>query len=266
MTIHSTALVDPAAQLGGDVSIGAYAVVEGRVEIGNRCVLHNHAVVRAGTVLDAHVVVDSFAVIGGPPQSLAFDERVKSGVRVGAHTILRESATISRSTKPGGFTEVGEHCFVMGNAHVGHDCRVGDYVVLGQGCLFAGHVAIGDRTFIGGGAAVHQFVRIGPRVMVGGLVSVIADLPPYTLAGSRGSISGLNLVGLRRGGVARGTIVELKELFAEVYGASNPRAAAAARLEREPPRSAEGRQFLEFFAGGTRGVARLRGKSKQDAE
>lgn len=265
--IHPTAIVDPVAKLGVDVSIGAYAVVEGRVEIGDRCVLRNHAVVRAGTVLGADVVVDSFAVLGGLPQSLTFDPQTPTGVRIGAHTVLREGVTINRSTREGENTVLGAHCFVMGNAHVGHDCRIGDHVVLGQSCMFGGHVEIGDYTFAGGGAAAHQFSRIGPGVMVGGYVNISLDLPPFTLSGSRGSFSGLNLVGLRRRGVPRETVAELKQLLSHVYHtASNPRAAAAERLEQEPPRSTEGRQFLEFFAGGTRGVARLRQKSKQDPE
>lgn len=264
--IHPTAIVDPGAQLGVDVLIGAYAVVEGRVQIGDRCTLRDHAVVRAGTTLDAGVTVDSFAVIGGLPQSLTFDERIETGVQIGAHTILREGATINRSTKEGGDTVLGAHCFIMGNAHVGHDCRIGDHVVIGQSCMFGGHVEIGDYTFTGGGAAAHQFCRIGPGVMVGGYVNISLDLPPFTLSGSRGGISGLNLVGLRRRAMPRETVAELKQLLAHVYGAGNPRAAAAARLERDPPESNEGRRFLEFFAGGTRGVARLRQKSKHDAE
>jgi len=264
--IHPTAIVDPTARLGADVSIGAYAVVEGRVELGEGCVLDNHAVVRAGTVLDEHVVLHSFAVIGGPPQSLTFDEKTETGVRVGAHTILRESVTVSRSAQEGGCTVLGAHCFVMGNAHVGHDCQIGDHVVIGQSCLIAGHVEIGERTFFGGGAGAHQFCRIGSGVMGGGHVDVILDLPPFTLSGMRSNISGLNLIGLRRQGMPRETIAELKQLLSHVYAASNPRAAAAERLEREPPQSNEGMQFLQFFAGGSRGVARLRHKAKHEVE
>jgi UDP-N-acetylglucosamine acyltransferase len=145
----------------------------------------------------------------------------------------------------------------MANVHIGHDCVVGDEVVLANNVMLAGHVEIGAFTFVGGGAGVHQFCRIGGSAMISGLSRLSLDVPPYAMAAERDEVIGLNLVGLKRRGVARESVQELKEAFRAVYfGSGNLRALAGARLEEA--RTEEARRFLAFFAGGKRGFARAR--------
>lgn len=254
--IHPTALVSSEARLGGGVTVGPYAIVEAGVEIGDGCTLHAHAIVRRGSVLGARVQVHPGAVVGGPPQMLVWDESTPSGVRVGADTILREGVTLNRSTRPDGMTVLGESCFLMAMAHVAHDCVLGDRVIMANNALLAGHVSVGRGSFLGGGAAVHQFVRIGETVMIWGLARITKDLPHFLLVAERDEVSGLNLVGLRRRGCSREVVAELKAIFQRVYGAVQPRVEAAAALAGGAVRSAEARLFLEFFAGGKRSIAR----------
>src|SRR4051812_27746398 len=94
-TIHPTAIVEPGAQLGTDCEIQPYAIVKRGVELGDRVIVH------------------PFAVIGGDPQYLKFDRRTESGVKVGAGTVIREHVTINRSIVAGGYTLLGENCFLM---------------------------------------------------------------------------------------------------------------------------------------------------------
>lgn len=256
--IHPTAVVAAEAKLGAGVSIGAFAVVEPGVMLGDGCVVQEHAIVRGGTELGARCVVHGFAAIGGTPQDLKFDPATPSGVRVGAGTVLREGVTVHRSTRPGGVTVIGQECFLMANSHVAHDCRLGDRVVLANGALLAGHIDVGASTFVGGNAAVHQFVRIGEGVMLGGLAAITFDLPPFTMVADRNRVAGLNVIGLRRRGVPRETIAELKVLFHRVYAAGNPRQEASLALVGGAARTPEGRRFLEFFGTGKRGIARPR--------
>ena len=49
----------------------------------------------------------------------------------------------------------------MGNSHVAYDCNIGKSVVLLNGALLGDHVPIGSNVFVGGGAALHQFIRVG---------------------------------------------------------------------------------------------------------
>lgn len=265
--IHPTALVSSEARLGADVVVGPFAIVEPGAEVGDGCVVHGHAQVRRGSVLGPRVQVHPGAVIGGSPQMLKWDDATLSGVRVGAGTIVREGVTINRSTKPGGATVVGAECFLMAMAHVAHDCTLEDRVILANNALLAGHVSVGQGSFVGGGAGVHQFVRIGETVMVGGLARITKDLPHFTLVAERDEVSGVNQIGLRRRGLSREVIAEVKAAFHRIYGARNPRAEAARALAEGEFTSAEVRRFLEFFSGGKRGVARPRhGAPVDDAE
>jgi UDP-N-acetylglucosamine acyltransferase len=254
--IHPTAMIDPGAKLGAGVRAGPYAIVEAGAEIGAECVLAAHAVVRRGTALGRGVRVDSFAVVGGDPQDLRFDAKIESGVRIGDGTVLREGATVHRSTHAGGFTEVGAGAFLMGCSHVGHDCKVGARVVMGNGALLAGHIEVGDDCFLSGNTVFHQFMRMGEGVMVSGCARLGLDAPPYTLAAERNELHGLNLVGLRRRGFDAATIAELKKLYQAVYAGGSPRANAAAA---GAAKTEAGKKFLAFFAGGKRGFLRPAG-------
>lgn len=242
------------------MNIHPTAILEEDVQLGEGCVVHAHAILRRHTVLGPGVVVHPFAVVGGDPQYLKFDPATVSHVRVGAGTVIREHATLNRSIHAGQATVVGERCFLMAGAHVGHDSVVGDDVVLANNVLLAGHVVVGNFCFLGGGSAVHQFGRIGPGSIVGGLARIAQDVPPFAMAAERNEIIGLNLIGLKRRGVPREAIAEIKEAFRIVYFTpGNIREVARAALEEgDRFRTAEARQFLAFFTEGKRGFARAR--------
>jgi UDP-N-acetylglucosamine acyltransferase len=235
------------------------AVVEDGVAIGAGCVIHPYVVLRAGTVLAERVTVHSFSVIGGEPQDLSFKPATPSGVRIGAGTVIREQSTVNRATVPGGATLVGEGCYLMATAHVGHDCSVGNKVILANGTMLGGFTEIGDNSFLGGGTGTHQFSRIGQGVIIAGGARVSLNIPPFVMAAERNDVVGLNLVGLKRRGVPREAIRELKDAFRAVYFTpGNIRKVAAQILETGSFKSAEAIRFLEFFTTGKRGFARTR--------
>lgn len=216
-----------------------------------------HAIVTRHCVLGDRVVVHPFAVIGGDPQYLKFDRALDSKVKVGADTVIREYVTINRSIHAGGFTTVGERCFLMATSHVAHDCVVGNDVVLANAVLLAGHVSVEANAFIGGAVAIHQFCRIGTGVMVGGMASITRDVPPFAMLAERDDVVGLNSVGLKRRGVSREAIREIKAAFRAVYFTpGNIRTVAANELAKGTYVTPEGRRFLEFFGEGKRSFAR----------
>ncbi len=241
MTIHPTAIVEEGAQLGAG------------------CVIHAHAIVKKHTILGDGVVVHPFAVIGGDPQFLKFDPVTVSGVRVGANTVLREHVTINRSIHAGQFTTVGARCFLMVNVHVGHDCVVGDDVVVANNVMLAGHVTLQSHVFVGGGAAFHQFCRVGEGAVISGMSRVAQDVPPFAMAAERNEVIGLNLVGLKRRGFSREAIREIKDAFRIVYFTTgNIRDVAKSALNGGAFKTAEAQQFLAFFSEGKRGFSRAR--------
>ncbi len=240
-TIHSSATVDPAAELGDDVLIGPHAVVTKWARLG------------------AGVIVHPGAVVGGDPQYLGFDAETASYVEVGPGSVLREHVTINRSMYAGKATRLGARCFFMAGSHAGHDCEVADDVVLANNAMLAGHVEVGAKTFVGGGAGIHQFCRLGEGVMIAGLARITQDVAPFCLSAERDDLTGLNLVGLKRRQWSQAVIAEIKTAYRHVFGATtNPKPRAAALLETV--QSDQARTFLEFFAGSQRPIARPRSR------
>lgn len=244
------------------------AIIEDDVRLDDGCVIHAHAIVKRYCELGEGVVVHPFAVVGGDPQDLSFDVGKRTGVRIGARTVIREHVTISRATKDDGFTEIGTDCFLMAASHVAHDGRLGNHVILANAVLLAGHVQIGDRAFLGGGAMVHQFCRIGESAMVGGGARISLDIAPFCMVAERNAIAGLNVVGLRRRGIKGEAVSELKCVFRLLTTPSgNLRELAASSLEKGEFHSAQARTFLEFLQSGRRPVARLhRAAATQDEQ
>ncbi len=235
------------------------AVIEEGATLGAGCVVHAYAVITRHCDLAEGVVVHPCAVLGGDPQSIGFDPAIESRVVVGARTVIREHVTVNRATKPGMSTRIGGDCFLMTASHVAHDCQIGDRVVIANAVLLGGHIQVGQRTFLGGGAVIHQFCRIGEGAMVGGGARMSSDVAPYCLATERNTLIGLNVVGLRRQGIKREVLKEIKLAFQALdKPVGNLRDMAAAALRDGGFESAEARRFLEFYTGGRRPFARTR--------
>ncbi len=253
MDVHPTAVVDPGARLGDDVTIGPHVVIEDDVVIGARCEIGAHATLKRFTTLGTDNRVHEGAVLGGEPQDLGFtggDGRLV----VGDRNRIREGVTMHRSTIADGTTVVGSDCFFMANAHVAHDNRIGDHVILANNVALAGHVEIADRAFLGGYAGVHQFCRVGRLAMLGGQAKVVQDCLPFVITdGNPARARGLNAVGLRRAAISVAERRTLKEAYRLLLRAGLPLDAALERL------SALGNplvdELIAFVRGSKRGFA-----------
>ena len=217
-SIHPTAIVDPGATLGANVSIGPYCVVGAHVRLGDGVVLYSHVVIDGHTEIGAETEIFPFASIGHRPQDKKFKGE-DSRLTIGARNVIREHVTMNPGTEGGGLvTRVGDDCLFMASSHVAHDCQVGNRVILANNATLAGHVTVGDFAIIGGLSAVHQFVRIGTHAFIGGMSGVEKDVIPFgTVKGERASLDGLNLVGLKRSNIERARIHALRHVFKELF-------------------------------------------------
>ncbi|MGA2266797.1 MAG: acyl-ACP--UDP-N-acetylglucosamine O-acyltransferase [Phycisphaerae bacterium] len=197
--IHPTAIVHGSAQLGQDVEIGPYCMVESDVQIGPGTVLREHVIVRRYTTLGAGNFVDTFCVLGGEPQDFKFDPQTVSYLRIGDGNVFRENVTISRATGQGNATVVGNKTYWMGGTHAGHNVTVCDQVIFANHCGMAGYVTIGPRAVLSGHVVIHQFCWLGELAVCQGGTALGMHIPPYTMCGDGvNHVIGLNVVGLRR--------------------------------------------------------------------
>ena len=228
--IDSSARIEAGATVGRDVSVGPYCTVGPHVTIGDGCRLVAHVNITGHTTIGPRTVIHPFASLGSPPQSFSY-RGGPTRLVVGADCDIRENVTMNTGTEDdGGLTQVGNGCFFMVGSHVGHDCKVGNKVVFANNTVLGGHVGVGDNVVFGGGVAVRQFVRIGEGAMIVGLSGIRADVIPYGMAqGPLAHLVGLNVVGMRRRGLAKADLHRVRTAYqALFFGEGEFRA----RLER----------------------------------
>lgn len=216
---HPTAVVDPAAKVGSNVEIGPFCVIGPNVKLGDNCRLHSHVVVEGDTTIGPDCEIFPFASIGHTPQDLKFGGE-KSRLEIGDHNIIREYVTINPGTRNGNLlTKVGSHCMFMAHVHIAHDCSIGDHVIMANAATLGGHCKIGDFVIIGGLSACHQFVRVGDHAFVGGMSGVENDVIPFgMIVGTRASLKGLNLIGMKRRGLTRTQLKNLRQAYDVLFG------------------------------------------------
>jgi UDP-N-acetylglucosamine acyltransferase len=254
--IHPSAVIEPGAKIGADVSIGPFCYVGAQVTLADGVELKNHVSVTGNTSIGEKTRVFPFASLGGEPQDLKFRGE-DSRLVIGARCSIREGVTMNPGTAGGRMiTEVGDDGTFLANSHVGHDCKVGNHVILSNNVMLAGHVTVGNYVIFGGGSAAIQFSRVGDHAFVGGLSGIENDLIPYGLAmGNRAQLAGLNLVGLRRRGFEREAIHDLRRAWRLLFA---PEGTLKERMEDvalEFPDQPQVHEILNFIReGGDRAI------------
>jgi len=221
MAIHMTAIVSPKAEIDASVEIGPYVIVEEQVTIGPNCRIAPHVYIGCHTRIGAGNEIHTGAVLGDTPQDRAF-KPCASFLEIGDNNVIREFVSIHRGTAPESTTRIGNECFIMGYSHIGHNCQVGNAVTIANMAAFAGHVHVGDRVFVSAYSLVHQFVRIGPLCMIGGATRLTMDVPPFLMVVHENDVVGVNLVGLRRAGIASRDISAVRAAYRALYRSGRP--------------------------------------------
>lgn len=255
--IHPSAIVYPGAELDVDVEVGPYAVIGENVKIGRGTKIGPSAVIQGWTEIGEDNQIFHLSSVGAIPQDLKYKGE-ETYLKIGNRNIIREFATIHLGTVTGdGETTVGDENLFMAYSHVAHDCHIGNNVIMANGATLAGHISVEDHARLGGLSAVHQFVRIGSHVMVGGGAMVGQDVPPYTMAsGDRAVLHGLNLVGLKRSGFSDEVIADMKKAYKILIRSNLRTDEALARIRKEIAMSPEVSHFVEFVEKSERGICR----------
>jgi UDP-N-acetylglucosamine acyltransferase len=251
--IDPSARIEAGAEIGKDVSIGPYCTVGPHVAVCDGCRLVAHVHLSGHTSIGPRTVIYPFASLGSPPQSVSYRGEPTRLV-VGADCDIREGVTMSTGTAGDrGVTTVGDKCFVMVNSHIGHDCEVGNNVVFANNVVLGGHVSIADNVVFGGGVAVRQFVRIGEGAMIVGLSGVRADVIPWGMAhGLLADLVGLNVVGMRRSGIAKADVLTVRRAYEALFFGEGEFRARLDAVEREFGADARVAKIIAFIRAGKR--------------
>ena len=203
--ISPHAIIKPGAQVGENVSVGPFSIIDENVVIDDGTTIGPHVTISGHTRIGANNRIYQFSSIGESPQSLSYKGE-PTELHIGDNNTIREFCSLNTGTVDGGgVTRIGNDNFLMAYVHIAHDCILGDHIIFANGASLAGHVIIGDYTILGGFTLIHQFCHVGAHVMTGiGTVS-FKDIPPFVkVAGNTASPYGLNVKGLQRRGFTEG--------------------------------------------------------------
>lgn len=220
-SIHPSSVIEEGAQIGEGARIGPFCHISADAVIGDRVELVSHVSVMGATTIGASTKVYPMAVLGGPPQNTKH-KGGRTTLIVGENCTIREGVTMHLGTDSSrGETAVGNNGNFLAYAHIAHDCVVGNNATFANGATLGGHCEVGDNVYIGGLTAVHQFVRIGDNAFLGGCSAIVGDVIPYAIAvGNRASLRGLNIIGLKRAGLARSEIHVLRKAYRTIFDRS----------------------------------------------
>ena len=254
MGVHSTAIVDPNAKIGDDVTIGPFSVIEAGVSIGDRTTVGNNVTISSGTHVGKDCKIFHSASIGAIPQDLKYNNE-ETFLYIGDRTVIREFVSINKGTSALGKTEIGSDCLLMASVHVAHDCIVGNNVIMSNLTTLGGHVNIDDWAILSGGVLVHQFCNISKHAFIGAGALVTQDVPPFILAaGSPVEYSGINSVGLKRRGFSIDDRKELKNIYKMYFRSKNNRKENLSKIKKELASLKYTNLIVEFIEDSERGI------------
>lgn len=253
-TVHPTSTLAPEVELASDVLVGPHCSLTGPVRIGAGTQLIGHNYLKGPLTIGSGNRIYPFACLGFEPQDYKFDPtRLGAGLTIGDNNIIREYVSIHRATSDLTPTRIGNDNMFMAGSHAGHDVHIGNRCVFANAVLIAGHARVEDQVNIGGSGAVAQHVRVGRLAFISGTIGATHHVPPFMVVRTIiGRIGGINLVGMRRSGMPRSEIDNVKWAFRVMFlmGNTRPRALdMLAERAADSPVIAEIASFLRSIKG-----------------
>jgi UDP-3-O-[3-hydroxymyristoyl] glucosamine N-acyltransferase len=193
--VHPTAVLDPSAQLGRDVRLGAHAVIGPRCRIGD------------GVIISHNVVVGSDVEIGEGTLVYA-NVAVREGCRIGARVIIQPGAVIGSDgfgfapLPDGSYKKIPQLGIVVieDDVEIGANCTI-DRATMGETRISKGtkldnliqvahNVVIGEHTVIAAQTGISGSTRIGSNCMIGGQVGFTGhiDIADGTKIGAQSGV------------------------------------------------------------------------------
>jgi len=255
--IDPRAVIDPAAEIAGNVSIGPFSIIGPDVSIGEGTRIAPHVVINGPAKIGRENRIYQFASIGDDPQDKKYAGE-PTRLEIGDRNVIREYVSINRGTvQGGGLTRIGDDNWIMAYVHIAHDCQVGNETIFSNSASLAGHVRVDDYAILGGFTLVHQFCAIGSYAFSSFGSVINKDVPPYVMvAGNPLRVRGLNTEGLKRRGFSSQAQSALRQAYKTLYRANLPLQEALARLRDQAESQTEVSLLVGFIEQQSRGIAR----------
>jgi len=255
--IHTSAIIDPKAELDSSVEVGAYSIVGAGVKIGANTRIGSHVVLKGPTTIGKNNQIFQFASLGEQPQDKKYKDE-PTRLEIGDNNTIREFCTFNRGTiQDKGVTTIGNDNWIMAYVHIAHDCTIGNNTIFANNSSLAGHVDIHDYAILGGFTLIHQFCKVGAHVITAVGSVVFKDIPPYvTAAGYDAKPHGINSEGLKRRGYTQDEIMQIKRAYKALYRNGLSLEEAKAELQMMQTKCDKINLLSDFLTVSDRGIIR----------
>jgi len=199
--IHPSAIVDPSAQLGEGVSIGANCTIEAGVHIGANttispncylgykttigtdCLLYPLVSTREFSQIGNRVIIHNGTVVGSDGFGYAVQPDgsrtkipqigivvIEDDVEIGANAALDRARF--------GKTRIGKGTKIDNLVQIAHNVVIGEHSVLCGQSGISGSTTIGSRVILAGQSGLAGHLTINDGAIVGAQAGVMKDIPP----------------------------------------------------------------------------------------
>ena len=173
ISVGAYAVVDAGVKIGDDTAIGSGAIIGAGVTLGRECRIYPRVVIYPGVEIGDRVVVHAGAVLGadgfGYVRGSASGEYVQfpqqgrlvleDDVEIGANTTVDRGALEE--------TRLAQGVKIDNLVHIGHNVHVGKHVVIAAQTGISGSSVIGDDAIVGGQVGIGDHATVGERVILG---------------------------------------------------------------------------------------------------
>lgn len=259
-TIHPSSMISDEAEIGENVIVGPYCVIQGKVKIGSGNIIEGHV-----SIGSRHGVVQignnnhffAGCAMGGPPQDISYKNEPTMLI-IGDNNKIREFSTFNIGTPKGlGTTRVGSNGFFMSYVHIGHDCQIGDNVIIANNGQLGGHVVVGDHCTISALCGFAQNTKVGKYAFVAAGTEVNKDILPFSRAQGRWAVvRATNKIGLQRKGFSQADIDAIHKTIRIVIMGSTTLSEAFERIQTEVPHSEHVDYLVDFIKQSKKGIAK----------
>jgi acyl-[acyl carrier protein]--UDP-N-acetylglucosamine O-acyltransferase len=198
MTINTTAIVHPDANLGKNVSVGSFSVIHENVVIGDNTTIGSFCELGIKhPSYDSNLIVGENSVIRSHSVLYA-GSKFGANLETGHHVSLREGILAGQNLRVGSYSDIqgdlliGNFVRLHSSVHLGKHTQIGNFVWIFPfvvttndpqppsefvlGCIIEDYAAIATASILLPG------VRIGHDSLIGANSTVVKDVEPFSLA------------------------------------------------------------------------------------
>ncbi len=198
--IHESAIIDPAAELEDNISIGPCCMVEkgariGKnttillgayigedVEIGDDCLIYPQVTIRERCSIGSRVILHPGVVIGADGFGFAKNGGTHQKVPQIGRVIIEDdveigaNSTVDRATT--GTTLISRGSKIDNLVQIAHNVVIGENSILAAQVGVSGSTELGKNVILAGQAGLGGHITIGDNAMVGAQGGVTKSIPP----------------------------------------------------------------------------------------